>query len=81
LKDLLYFVAVSHEEGLAREHFDEDAADGPNVHCCRVLFLPQQYLGRPVPEGLYLMSESFLGDHDESRESKIRNFDIFCVRA
>lgn len=38
------------EDGLAGEQLGEDAPDGPDVDCLRVVARAEQQLRRPVPE-------------------------------
>lgn len=77
MEDLLDFVSVAHEEGLSGEHLNEDAANRPDVNSSCVLLLPEEYFWGPVPQGFYFVCEGLLGDHYQSGEAKVCDFNIF----
>jgi hypothetical protein len=69
-------LGIAREQGLARAHLGEDAADGPHVDACRVLATAEQDFGRAIPQGDDLVRVGAQGHAKGAGETKIGELEI-----
>jgi hypothetical protein len=74
LKDLVD-LTIPAEHGLFLHQFGKDASDRPDIDSEAVLLLPEENLGRPVPEGLDLVREGLDGQAEGAGESEVGNLE------